>query len=172
MARQQPFRGDAGRAKVVALSADQTGAPAAFGLDDGPDIVIPLLVEDAVIEKRRFQTGAVRVSLTTTQHERRIDEELTHERIVVERVPVGRVVEIAPPVREEGDTTILSVVEEVLVLERRLVLKEEVRIKRVRTTETHHETVQLREQFATVSRSNAAPAHTANLPTANLKETI
>ena len=148
----------------VAQSTGQACASATARMPtDGENIVIPLHVEDAIIEKRQQQTGVVRVSIATVSHERQIDEALAQERIVVERVPVGRVVAYVPPVRQEGDTTIHSVVEEVLVLERRLVLKEEVRIKRVRTTETHRETVQLREQFATVTRNAAGPAHTSTL---------
>jgi stress response protein YsnF len=50
--------------------------------------------------------------------------------------------------------TILSVVEEVVVVERRLVLKEEVHLRRVQTTERHVETVTLREQDITVTRTD------------------
>ena len=57
-----------------------------------------------------------------------------------------------PEARQEGDTTIIPIVEEVLVVERQLVLKEEVRIRRVRTTEHHKETVKLRYQEAVVTR--------------------
>ena len=165
MAQNQPPLSDAGLAEIVQSSAAQSRVSLASRQVTAADIVIPLHVEDALVEKRQVQTGVVRVSLTTKSHNRMVEETLLRERVVVERVPVGRVVESVPPVREEGDTTIHSVVEEVLVTERRLVLKEEVWIKRVRTTETHRETVQLREQFATVTRSDAAPAHTANLPT-------
>jgi stress response protein YsnF len=63
-------------------------------------------------------------------------------------------VDAVPPVREEGDTTVISIVEEVLVVERRLVLKEEIRLRRVRTTERHRETVTLREQQAVIERSD------------------
>jgi stress response protein YsnF len=44
-------------------------------------------------------------------------------------------------------------VEEVLVIERRLLLKEEIRLRRVRTTERHHETVTLREQQPIIERA-------------------
>jgi stress response protein YsnF len=43
---------------------------------------------------------------------------------------MGRIVETAPEIRTEGDVTILPVVEEVLVVEKRLVLKEELHIRR------------------------------------------
>ena len=75
----------------------------------------------------------------------------------VEHVPIGRTVGAVPPIREEGDTTVLPVVEEVVVVERRLVLKEEIRIRRLRSTERHQETVTLRTQDAVVTRTEAGP---------------
>lgn len=58
----------------------------------------------------------------------------------------------------------ISVVEEVLVLERRLVLKEEIRLRRVRTTEQHRETVMLREQQAVIERSEPGERRLDPLP--------
>ncbi|MGI3904183.1 MAG: DUF2382 domain-containing protein [Janthinobacterium lividum] len=58
-----------------------------------------------------------------------------------------------PPVRQEGDVTIMSVVEEELVVVRRLVLKEEVHLRRVQSTVPHTQTVTLREQHITVTRT-------------------
>ena len=128
--------------------------------------VVPLHAEEIEVSRRRVETALVRLSLTTRSREQLVDEELTQERVEVERVPVGRVVESVPPVREEGDTTILSVVVEEVVVQRRLVLKEEVRLRRVKTTEHHRETVTLREQEATVTRTalDARPAAETAVP--------
>jgi stress response protein YsnF len=57
-----------------------------------------------------------------------------------------------PSVRQEGDVTIIPVVEEVVKIERHLVLKEEVHIRRVKHTERHQETITLRRQEAVISR--------------------
>jgi len=74
-----------------------------------------------------------------------------------------------PAVREEGDTIIVPIVEEVLVIERRLFLKEEVRIRRVRSTERHQESVIIRHQEAVVTRLPVeAPAPEAS-PTLGAK---
>lgn len=78
---------------------------------------------------------------------------MTHERIEIERVAIGRPVDAVPPVRQEGNTTVFSVVEEVVVVERRLVLKEEIRLRRMQTTERHRESVTLREQDAVIERT-------------------
>jgi stress response protein YsnF len=119
---------------------------------DPVEIVVPLHEEDISVERRKVERD-VRVRVHTVNHDHLIDEALTREWVEVERVAVGRPIDAVPPVREEGDTTVISVVEEVLVVERRLVLKEEIRLRRVRTTEQHRETVTLREQQAVIERS-------------------
>jgi uncharacterized protein (TIGR02271 family) len=61
--------------------------------------------------------------------------ELSRDEVSVEHVPVNREIEVAPEPRCEGDTLIIPVVEERLVTEKRLVLREEVRVTRRRQTE-------------------------------------
>ena len=119
------------------------------------ELSIPLHTEELTITRREAVTGTVRVSLQTHTRAQVIDEDLAAERVEIERVAIGRVVDTVPGIREEGDTTIVSVVEEVLVTERRLVLREEVRMKRVRTSERFQKTVSLREQQAIVERIDA-----------------
>src|SRR5690349_25765 len=116
------------------------------------DLRIPLHVEDISISRREIEKANVQIALVTGTREQLIDEELTHVRVEIERVPIGRTVEVAPPIRQQGDITIIPVVEEVVVVERRLVLKEEVRVRRVSTKEQHQETVVLRQQEAVVTR--------------------
>ena len=62
----------------------------------------------------------VQVGTVTREAESLVDEMLNHERVQIDRMPIGRPAEAIPPVRQEGDTTILSVVEETLVIERPL----------------------------------------------------
>ena len=94
----------------------------------------------------------VQVRTVTREHETFVDETLNHERVQIERIPIGRQVDAMPPVRQEGDTTILPVVEETLVIERRLILKEEVHIRRLHVSERHQEAVVLRKQEAVITR--------------------
>ena len=61
-------------------------------------------------------------------------------------------VDAAPPIREEGDTIIIPIVEEIMVVEKRLVLREEVRITRTRSVEAFEQPVQLRTMVADVER--------------------
>jgi uncharacterized protein (TIGR02271 family) len=122
---------------------------------DRDEIAVPLRAEELVISRRRLEGEAVRVATLTREREQQIDEELRHDRVEITRVPIGRRVESAPPVREEGDVTIMPVLEEIVVVERRLILKEEIHIRQLRTTERHRETVVLREQDAVITRGEA-----------------
>jgi uncharacterized protein (TIGR02271 family) len=120
------------------------------------ETIIPLLQEELTVAKRVVETARVRVSRVTHSHEQMVDELLQHEKVEVERVPVGRPIDVMPSIRQEGDVTIIPVVEEILKVERCLVLKEEVHIRRIKTTERHQEQVMLRRQEATVSRTPIA----------------
>jgi uncharacterized protein (TIGR02271 family) len=123
---------------------------------------IPLLEERVSVERRAVETGRVRVAVSTATEAALVRETLRGERVEVERVPVGREVAEAPAVREEEDGAVLvvPVVEEILVVERRLVLREEVRLRRVATAETVEQAIPLRRQTATVERLPAAPRET------------
>lgn len=111
-----------------------------------------LLQEERVAVSKRTRKTMVRAARTTTDRAVEVDEDLSVEQVVVTRVPVGRVVETMPPVREENGVTIVPVVEEEVVLVRRLVLKEEVHFKRVQSTVRHVETVTLKRQEVIVTR--------------------
>jgi uncharacterized protein (TIGR02271 family) len=114
--------------------------------------VIPLLAEEIEVSKRRVETGRVQVARITQEREQLIDELLSNETAEIERVRIGQQIDAMPAVREEGDTIVIPIVEEVLVVERRLFLKEEVRVRRVRSTVRHQESVTLRHHEAVVSR--------------------
>jgi len=114
--------------------------------------VIPLVEETATVGKRQVVTGHVRVQTVTDTFEEIARADVHRESVEVTRVPIDRMVETAPEVRTERDVTILPVVEEVLVVEKRLLLKEELHIRRRVETETVEVPVTLRKQRAVVER--------------------
>lgn len=116
------------------------------------DLRIPLHVEEVSVSRREIKKANVQIALITGTREQLIDEELTHVRVEIERVAIDQTVDVVPPIRQEGDITIIPVVEEIVVVERRLVLKEEVRVRRMSKKEQHQETVVLRQQEAVVTR--------------------
>lgn len=118
-------------------------------------VTVQLHAEELAVSKHLVASGLVRVEVATRSHDEAVDEVLHHKRVVVERVTINQPVDAVPPLRVEGDTTILSVVEEVLVVTRQLMLKEEIRMRRIQVTEAHHEVVTLREQEAVITRAAA-----------------
>jgi uncharacterized protein (TIGR02271 family) len=81
-----------------------------------------------------------------------VDELLGRERVEIERIAIGSRIDAMPAIRNEGDTIVIPVVEETLAIQRQLILKEEVRVRRVRDEEQYRETVTLRNQEAVVKR--------------------
>jgi stress response protein YsnF len=120
------------------------------------EAVLPLVEEALRVGKRRVETGRVRVSVNTDIAEQVVRETLRSERAEVERVPIGRELadgEPAPALRQEPDgTVVLPVLEEVLVVERRLVLREEIRMRLVAVDEAVEQPVTVRRQRASVER--------------------
>ena len=89
-------------------------------------------------------------TLRVTKREEIVDEPLLRESVEVGRVPINRIVAEAPPSRQEDDTLIIPVLEEVLVVEKRLMLKEEVRITRTQTEVHQPQAVTLRTEEAVI----------------------
>ena len=118
--------------------------------------VIPLVEERAVILKRKKLTGGLRVRTVVRESEEVIDQPLTTDAVEVERVPLDRWVEAPVPIRQEGETTIITLLEEVVVVEKRLRATEEVHITKRRTTRQAAQHVTLRREEAVVERLDVA----------------
>ena len=120
------------------------------------ETVLPLAEETVSVERRVVETGRVRVSLRTETEAREVSETLHSESVEVEHVPVNRTLgldEAAPEPRRGADGGwIIPVVEEVLVVERRLVLREELHLRVRRVAEEFRETVPLRRQRVEIER--------------------
>ena len=119
------------------------------------EVVIPRAEEVVSVSKREVETDRVRVALTTEMQTVVARETLRGRRVEVERVPVGRTLaegEAPPQSREEGDTLVVPVFEEVAVVVKRLVLREEVRLRFVATETPFEEAVEVRRQQAAVAR--------------------
>ena len=119
-----------------------------------PDKKLSLIEEQLVIDKRAVRDGSVRVSTKTEFVTEAAEARLDSENVEVTRVAIGREVSEAPAVRTDGDVTIVPVMEEVLVVEKRLMLVEEIHIRRVATTEDVTIPVELRKQRASIERDD------------------
>jgi stress response protein YsnF len=110
------------------------------------ETVLSLHAENIAAEKRRIVTGHTRFTLVTRNQEELVREVLAHDKVKVQHVSIGRAVDHLPRVRQEGDTVVIPVMEEVLTINRQLILKEEIRIRRVRVSRVYQERIRVRRQ--------------------------
>ena len=129
--------------------------------DSDTGVTIPLLAERLRIDKREVVTGGVRVVKQVKEHTETITDTLSSTELDIVRVPAGQFVDALPGIRQEGDVTIIPVVEEVAVVEKRLWLREEVHVTRRRATVDAPQTVTLRREELRVESVPADAAQRA-----------
>ena len=129
---------------------DQDDTPVHEPRENALDEVIALAREELRVTRRVVDRGGVRIRVSVNERDEAVDLLLREQGVEVERVPIGRVVEYPPETRQEGDTLVIPIVEEILVVERRLVLKEEVRVRRTERQRSSRETARLRSEVAEV----------------------
>ncbi|HEX8257880.1 MAG TPA: DUF2382 domain-containing protein, partial [Allosphingosinicella sp.] len=98
------------------------------------------------------EAGRLRVRVSVDEREERVPVTLTHDEVVIERVPKNIPLSELPSVRLEGNTTIIPVVEEVVVVEKRLMLIEEIHVRRKAASSTEEVAVTLRSEQASIER--------------------
>jgi uncharacterized protein (TIGR02271 family) len=102
----------------------------------GPeDRVVELREERLVAHRETREVGEVVVRTHVDEVPGRLEVEAVREEVEVEHVPVGEVVSERVRPWEEDGALIVPVYEEQLVLVKRLVLREKIKIRRVETRE-------------------------------------
>lgn len=116
--------------------------------------IIPIVEEEALVRKRLVDVERVTVRTSADTERLTIQEDLYREDVDVTRVPIEREIEEAPPVRVEGDVTIVPIVEERLVLSKRLFLVEELHLRRSGSIERVDVPVELRRTRVDIDRAD------------------
>lgn len=120
---------------------------------------IALAAEYLDVEVKTVATGTVTVATRVVETDEVVALPLQREEVEIDRISINKVVDHALPVRQEGDVTIVSVYEEVLVVTKQLVLKEELHIRRRSSIQpAQPQTFKLRREEITVTRSGAGSA--------------
>jgi uncharacterized protein (TIGR02271 family) len=134
----------------------ETGSDRAAGSDREPaTVVVPLVAESVVLDKETVAVGALRVRLETERASERVAVDLASEEWQPTVRPVGKpAAERLDPYRD-GDEIVVPVYEERVVFERRLFLKEEVRLRHVQRVEHREDDVAVRRQHAVFERQQA-----------------
>ena len=116
---------------------------------------IPLAEERLHVSKRPVERR-VRVRTVTENVETGFSEDLHAERVEVQHVAVDRELNGPPEIRYEGDTMIIPVVEERLIVEKRLFVVEEVHVRRIEGVEHIEQPVTLKRQRVVVDREETS----------------
>jgi stress response protein YsnF len=109
---------------------------------------VEMVEEQAVVTKNKKLTGGLRVQTIVREDEAIIDEPLSTEQVEVARVSLDRWVEAPIPVRQDGDTTVITLHEEVIMVEKRLRAVEEVHL--IRSVRSAPQRITLRREEAVV----------------------
>lgn len=123
-----------------------------FGSDE---LRIQLLQEELQVGKQLVDTGrGVRVFKKVVETPHLVEQPLAQDHLIVTHVPFDQFIEpnAIPETRYEGSTMIIPIVEEVMVWEKRLKLKEEIHITRETRTVLSAETVYLRSDQIQIDR--------------------
>ena len=117
-------------------------------------LTVPVVQETVKVDRKMVDTGrGVRIEKRVVEHEEEVDAPLMLEELAVERIPIDRIIAGPEPQQHyEGETLVVPVLEEVLVLEKRVRLKEEVRITRRQRQVHQPQRVSLRTEEVSVER--------------------
>lgn len=129
---------DEAQARAAEIPAD-----ALVAHDHDTELRVPILEERLVPGKRPVDLGELRIHKHVENVAEQVSQPVTRDHLLVERVPINRPLEAPVSMREEGDWLVIPIMEEVLVVQKRLMLKEEVRIRKEQVVEEQvvHESV-------------------------------
>jgi uncharacterized protein (TIGR02271 family) len=127
--------------------------------DQIENVSVPVIEEELEVGKRRVEGDRVSVRTVSSERTEVVEQPLESMEVEVERIAIGREIDTAPEIRNDGDTMIIPIVEERLVVEKRLFLREEVRVHRRRVVTQFRQNVTLRSQEVVVERRDAASDH-------------
>ena len=87
-----------------------------------------VLQEQVDIGKKTIESGKVIIHKKVREENKDIEVPVSHEEVEIKKIAVNKYVTEAPDVRYEGNTTIIPVIKEVAVIEKKLLLVEEIHV--------------------------------------------
>lgn len=145
------------------IKDEPTDRPRTGGVRDAEVATIPLVEERLLVGKREVESGRVRIRVDVNEREERVIQDLERDEVTIERVPCNERLSEIPHVRLEGSVTVIPVVEEVVVVEKALMLVEEIRVHRASASERSEIPVTVRSEEAVIEREDV-PSSSAGEP--------
>ena len=122
------------------------------GTEDTGERAVPVIEEELVTGTQPVKTGSVRIRKEVERVRKTVEMPTVRDVVKVSRVAVNKVVASIPETRQKGDVLIVPVVEEEIIVQKRLVLKEEIHIQRRRVSGRGVKSVVVGREHATVER--------------------
>jgi uncharacterized protein (TIGR02271 family) len=124
----------------------------------GGEARVPLLEEQVEFGTRVVDLGEIRVHKTVEAREEVRRGPLAREDVQIERVRVNRPVDAPEQRREEGDWLVIPIMEEVFVVQKQLMVIEEIRIRKHLVTEEREVRETIRRERASIEDTRPAEA--------------
>ena len=105
-----------------------------------------VLQEQVNVAKKMVDSGKVIIHKKIHEENTNVEVSVHHEEVEIKKVAVNKYVTEIPAVRSEGNTTIIPVIKEVAVVEKKLLLVEEVHVTKHVVEKKEEHTVPLREE--------------------------
>lgn len=123
-------------------------------------VTIPLAEETLVVGRRTVETGKVRVRTEIDEREELVRDQVSRSNVDVQRVAVEVEVDRPPEPWTDGNTLVIPITEERLVVRKALFVTEEVRVTRQTRVEEYEKPVTLRRERAVVERDASSGERT------------
>ena len=105
-----------------------------------------VLQEQVNIDKKIVESGKVVIHKKVHKEDKDVEVPVSHEEVEIKKVTVNKYVTEAPDVRYEGNITIIPVIKEVAVIEKKLLLVEEIHVIKHVVEKTEEHVVPLRKE--------------------------
>jgi uncharacterized protein (TIGR02271 family) len=124
----------------------------------GGESRVPLLEEQVEFGTRVVDIGEIRVHKTVDEREEVRRGPLSREDVQIERVRVDRPIDAPEQRRQEGDWLVIPIMEEVFVVQKQLMVTEEIRIRKHLVTEEQEVREIVRRERASIEDTRPAEA--------------
>src|SRR5690606_17543666 len=114
-------------------------------------MVIPVMEEHLIVDKKMIETGKLQIQKTIIEEDIEIDIPLLKETNEIKKIPKNIYVDSIPVVRQEGEVTIIPVVHEVLVVEKKLLLVEEIHVVKTVIETVEKNTVTIKKEHVVIN---------------------
>lgn len=121
---------------------------------DNETLTLPVMEEAVHVGKEERTSGRVWIRKDVISEPVHLHETLSKENIDIERIVKNTPVEDPPSAYFEGDTLVVPILEETIEIRKKLILKEEIHIHKVRTAEDTTIETSIRKERVHIERND------------------